>query len=381
MLEKYLSTKPLYYDKIDYTRVPNIYEKIKGEFSSPKIIHLIGTNGKGTTGRFIASALYQLGFNVGHYTSPHILKFNERIWLNAQDSSDEALQNAHKKLQTILSKSDADSLSYFEYTTFLALIVFGDCDFVVMEAGLGGEHDATAVFDKELTIVTPIDFDHETFLGQTITQIATTKLNAIQNNAIIAKQKYSQVMEVANKLAKTKTLNLKTVDDILNKEDKKMIDTISANLGLVEYLKDNLALSISALKFLNLKIKESDFNNSKLFGRLSYYKPNIILDVGHNTLAATSILKALKSKKYILVYNSYKDKNYEKILNILKPLIKRVEIIDVDDDRIVKKENLQDAISKLNLKYKDFKKCDFDEDYLIFGSFSVVETFLKMQGR
>ena len=87
MLEKYLGTKPLYYNKIDYMRMPCIYKKIKEELPKPRIIHLIGTNGKGTTGRFLATALYSLGFNTGHYTSPHILEFNERIWLNGKNSS------------------------------------------------------------------------------------------------------------------------------------------------------------------------------------------------------------------------------------------------------------------------------------------------------
>ena len=167
-LKKYLEEKPLYYEKIDYSRMPRIYDKIKSYLAIPKIVHIIGTNGKGTTGRFLADALFSMGFNTGHYTSPHILEFNERIWINGADAADEELEYAHVRLQKLLTKVDADSLSYFEYTTLLAILVFKECEFVVIEAGLGGEYDATAVFPKIATLVTPISYDHEAFLGSTI---------------------------------------------------------------------------------------------------------------------------------------------------------------------------------------------------------------------
>lgn len=214
-LEKYLNSKPLYYDEIDYTRMPRVYEKVKHFFKIPKIIHIVGTNGKGTTGRFLASALYERGFSTGHYTSPHILEFNERIWLNGQNISNSALNEAHTKLQKILTKEDADALSYFEYTTLLAMLIYEECDFVVMEAGLGGEHDATAVFPKCLTLVTPIGYDHEAFLGNSIEEIASTKLNAIKNSAILANQVYGEVYEVANKKAKERKLDIFKVDELL----------------------------------------------------------------------------------------------------------------------------------------------------------------------
>jgi dihydrofolate synthase/folylpolyglutamate synthase len=205
----YLNLKPLYYKEIDYTRMPRVYNKLKHLFSKTKVIHLIGTNGKGTTGRFLASSLHSLGFKVGHYTSPHILKFNERIWLSGENVTDEILESSHNELQKHLTKEESDSLSYFEYTTLLSMLVFNDCEYIVLEAGLGGEHDATAVFDKTLTLVTPIDFDHESFLGTTIDDIAQTKLNAIQNDAIIAKQKYKAVYNVADKLVELKNIKYK----------------------------------------------------------------------------------------------------------------------------------------------------------------------------
>jgi dihydrofolate synthase / folylpolyglutamate synthase len=205
MLKTFLDAKPLYYDKIDYTRMSRVYEKIKHHLKIPKVIHLIGTNGKGTTGRFLASALYSLGFTTGHYTSPHILDFNERIWLNGENSTNEDLEKAHQTLLTFLTKEDAENLSYFEYTTLLAMVVFEDLEYLVLEAGLGGEHDATAIFPKLLTLITTIDMDHQAFLGDTLQEITITKLNAIDKVAIIGTQVHTQVYELAQSLAQSKS--------------------------------------------------------------------------------------------------------------------------------------------------------------------------------
>ncbi|QFR49773.1 bifunctional folylpolyglutamate synthase/dihydrofolate synthase [Sulfurimonas lithotrophica] len=372
-LTKFLDSKPLFYDEIDYNRFPKTYKKIKKYINIPKIVHLIGTNGKGTTGRFLATALFNNNYSVGHYTSPHILKFNERIWINGSDVSDEVLEDAHKKLYTLLDKEDSDALSYFEYTTLLAMLVFEGCDFVVLEAGLGGEFDATAVFEKELSLVTPIDLDHQAFLGSTIEAISKTKLNSIQNNAIISKQKYSKVYDIASQMNK----NIIKIEELLNKQDYKKIDKIADFLSLASYLKENLSLAIGALKFLGIDYKKSDFKDAKLFGRLSKIDENIIVDVGHNPLAASSVVKELAPQKYILIYNSYKDKDYEMILKILKPIIKEVQIIDIEGERIENKVSLHNILKHLKIEYSHYYKTEPNNKYLVFGSFSVVERFLK----
>ena len=357
--------------------MPRVYESIKKELKLPKIIHLVGTNGKGTTGRFLASALHSKGFSVGHYTSPHILLFNERIWLNGSNVSDDILNAAHLKLLSLLSKSDADALSYFEYTTLLALYIYQECDYVVLEAGLGGEFDATAVFDNILTLVTPIDFDHEAFLGNTIKDIARTKLNAVKTRAILGKQKYKEVTVIAEEIAQNRCLKIENYTNYLFEEDLKKIDFIAKENSLVAYLQDNLSLSIAALNCLGISYSVKDFNNAKLFGRLSKIGANILLDVGHNTLAASSIAKSLKNQKYTLIYNSYNDKDYKQILAILKPIILNIEIIEVNEDRIEDTKLLKNAIEELGLEYSDFSSINREKNYLVFGSFSVAETFLK----
>jgi len=378
VLEDFLNAKPLFYDEIDYTRMPRVYERIQKSFKLPKVIHIVGTNGKGTTGRFLATALYKLGFNTAHYTSPHIITFNERIWLNGKNVSMENLEQTHETLLKILTKEEAQSLSYFEYTTLLAMLFFSNrSDFIVLEAGLGGEHDATAVFANDLTLVTPIDRDHEAFLGDDIETIAQTKLNAIQKKVIIAKQKHSSVYDILQTIVNEKKIEAYTLDSLLQQSDYKKIETIAKHECLAPYLIDNLSLAIAALRSFDIAYSCSSFYDAKLFGRLTYLSENIIVDVGHNVLAAQSIVASLPNKHYILIYNSYKDKNYKAILTILKPIIKSVELIDVYNNRIAESSYLQNCLDELGIEWKRFQKIQEEESYLVFGSFSVVEAFLR----
>jgi len=131
------------------------------------------------------------------------------------------------------------------------------------------------------------------------------------------------------------------------------------------------------LKILDIAYNVKDFNEAKLFGRLSRLSENVLIDVGHNTLAARSIYNALKENKYILVYNSYKDKNYKEILTILQPIILHVELIHVEEERIEETDKLIQVLEDLNVKHKKFETINEKENYLVFGSFSVVEAFLK----
>ena len=371
-----MDNKPLYYDEIDYSRMPRVYETLKEHLRVPKIIHIIGTNGKGTTGRFLASALYSLNYHVGHYTSPHILNFNERIWIDGKESDDETLNNAHSELLNFLHPQDAKALSYFEYTTLLGMWMFQDMDYVVLEAGLGGEHDATSVFSNIFTLITPIGIDHEAFLGDSIEKIAKTKMRAVQKMALISGQFYEEVYETADEVIGIHSY--KKSSALIEKDDEKKIQTIVKELSLANYLKTNLELAISALKYLQIDYQSNDFFKAQFFGRLTPLNENILIDVGHNVLASQAILDTLRGKKYILIYNSFKDKDYKKILSILKPIIYHVEIINIDDDRAEDRERLEDTLKLLDIDFSLFDTISLDKKYLVFGSFSVVESFLKV---
>ncbi len=363
-LNSFLEDKSLYYDKIDYSIVNKAWDILKDHVNLPYVIHIIGTNGKGSTGRFLSDILHQKGFDTLHYSSPHILKFNERIWINGLDSSDKELEEAHQKLQSIYDKDILDKLTYFEYTTLLALALSSNRDYLVLEAGLGGEFDATNVVNNDLTLVTPIGLDHQSFLGDTIEQIAHTKLRSCDNAMIVALQSNKEVYSVAQEYKdKVKVLYLKDMD-IQEPKDK-----------LPKYLKNNLMHVFSTLEFLGIDHKE--YKLPKLFGRCQLINDRITVDVGHNPLAANVIKDHFIDKEVTLIYNSYKDKDYKEVLKILSPIIKSLEIIKIDDTRIVSKSEIQKVCKELSIPCTEFKDIKYDRDYLVFGSFLVVEEFLR----
>ena len=376
-LESFLASKPLFYNVIDYERFPKAYLSVAPLLRLPKIIHIVGTNGKGSTGRFLATALHRAGKTTGHYTSPHILKFNERIWIDGADITNMDLEDAHRKLSGFLDVHIAEALSYFEYTTLLAMVSFQSCEYVVLEAGLGGEFDATNVFDKVLSVFTPIDFDHAAFLGTTIEAIASTKLRSMQNFALLGLQKHAEVELLAVEIAKKKQCNQVGIESRISDEIRNIAFHLAIKNSLSDYLRDNCELAMAAFELLGYKAEESLFDQSALFGRLSKISENVTLDVGHNALAARAIAQAFHGKKVTLIYNTYGDKDYGEILSILTPIIDSVRIIFVDEERIVARTLLEEALRDLGLTYGLFESIEPHKEYLVFGSFSVAEAFLK----
>jgi len=358
----------LYYDKIDYNIINKSWSLLSHHVTLPYVIHIVGTNGKGSTGRYLSSLLLQLKQKVLHYSSPHILKFNERIWIEGEDSTDEILENAHLKLQSILSSNLLEKLTYFEYLTLLALYLSSDKDYLVLEAGLGGEFDATNVVENDLTIITTLGLDHQSFLGNTIELITATKMRSCNKKFILANQVFNEVEIVKNEVLKDK-IEIKKQNFILNEED----------CNLPVYLQDNLKVVLSVLDYL--EFPKFKYTLPLLFGRYQKLDSNIIIDVGHNPLAAQVIAKELEkeNKKYILIYNSFEDKDFAKVLDILHPYIKEIQIIDCDDKRIVNKSILEKTISSLSLNINRFDIINFRKEnyYFVFGSFIVVENFLK----
>ncbi len=402
----FLENKPLYYKEIDHERVHVAFGMLKPHIKQPRTVHIVGTNGKGSTGRILAHLAFYGGqvihdsshsdksqitrplilsqrrLSVGHYTSPHILKFNERIWLDGKDVSDEVLEEAHQRLFAILGKEMSDDLSYFEYTTLLAFVVFENCDLMVLEAGLGGEFDATNVCDKELSIITPIGIDHQAFLGDTIEEIAAMKIRSIQKQALLAPQVYDEVVEVAKEIAHEKGAVLRQAQEPKTNEVldvssvTELVEVVKAK-GWANYLIDNARVALQALDILDISYDINDLKSLELFGRFYALTENIRIDVGHNPLAARAIEKALDDK-VVLIYNSLDDKDYEEVLQILKPKVKRVEIITIDSQRATTLDAIENSLKKVGLEYGYYDgKMNENEKYLVFGSFYVVEAFLK----
>ncbi len=362
----FLNKKTLFYTKIEYDTIQKSWKQLSKYIKLPYVIHIVGTNGKGTTGRFLASFLHQQKKSVLHYTSPHILKFNERIWINGSNVTDDELQKAHINLLEILPIDLLEKLTYFEYTTLIALYLSSNFDYIVLEAGLGGEFDATNVVTNNITVVPSIGIDHKDFLGDTLVEIASTKLRSCDQRYIFGEKFDSEVIDLTQTVLKDK-------EEIPFCND---LDFTFSN-KLPQYIISNATLALSVMKYLNLY--SNDLKLEILEGRCQKISSNITIDVGHNPLAAHALLEEFKNKKINLIYNSYKDKDYEAILTILKPIIKKVFVIKIEDERIVDIDKLLNTIKKLSLNGElfNFDQLNNEEEHLVFGSFKVVEEFIS----
>ncbi|TKX31743.1 Mur ligase family protein [Campylobacter estrildidarum] len=376
----FLTLKSIYYDKIDRFLMFKMYEKYKEQLLAKPIIQIIGTNGKGSTGRFLAQLLESIGYTVGHYTSPHIFEFKERFYKNKDILSNEELEQGHEELEKIFRK-DLNKLSYFEYATFLAAVLFKDCDYVIFEAGLGGEYDATSVFEKKMSIFTKISFDHMQILGNSLEQIARTKLKVMSKKALISSEQDTIILEMAKKIAFLKKTDLK-ISWKLKNEELKQAEIYIQKYKLSNYLKHNFYLALNAFEMLiskeKLKLALLKLERLNLRGRCEQLTPNLYIDVGHNVMAASALCEQFMGEKLILVYNSYQDKDIFEILKTLKPIIDTIKIYKyISLERKLANDEIYKIADILGIKCEEFTSLEKQKKALVFGSFALVENFLK----
>ncbi|MDE7217044.1 MAG: hypothetical protein K2N20_02990 [Helicobacter sp.] len=409
----YMAHKDEEYRNFDPARFPALFAKLRPLIDShfgtppPTIVHIVGTNGKGSTGRFLALMLRACGKSVGHFVSPHLFSFADRFWDNGAVVSETRLLEAHRLLQSFVDSSGArycDKASYFEYATLLAYTLFYRHQYVVLEAGLGGELDSTASLPRALSLITPIHLDHEERLGKDIFTIALTKLRSVKTHAIIGIQPDEESVRAALKVVASErdisycfvqpsdtTLDVDSVerDKLCPKPDSCPAATanetsllrqyLSAN-ALPAYQAQNFALAQKALRFLNLALPDS-VPLFDLGARAQRIAPNLLVDVGHNLHAAEALCATLQQiwagQKIELIYNAYKDKNYRAILRCFKPLLSKIHILKLTHPRAVPLALLQDALEAEGIQYDyDIFPLHSTRFYAVFGSFSVAESFI-----
>ncbi len=357
-LTQFLRDKEEYRKEFEFSTVQRAYALLRPHLKKQRTIHIVGTNGKGSTGRALAHMLRQSGKSVGHFSSPHIMSFHERIWINGEDANDAALERAHEKLLGILSGLE-EKLSYFEYATLLALTACNGCEFMVLEAGMGGEFDATNVAPKEISVLTPVGLDHQEFLGESVEEIAKTKLRSCDNTLVVAKQPCTEVYAVADAMFE----NYRRVQP---RED----------FFMGGYLGENIQTAVEVLRLLGIAYDSALLEGFELFGRNYRFADNITLDVGHNPLAAQVLSKQLPAGT-ILVYNALADKDIKGVLTQLRPGLKRVEIIPIRTPRAAAREDIEAVCAALGIPCGGYEGIKRGEHYLVFGSFFTVESFVR----
>lgn len=390
-LSEVLIAKGEEYAPFDVARAGRIYEAIAPIFDFKEcfetqctIIHILGTNGKGSTGRFITMGLEQQGKSVLHFSSPHIFDFTERYYISQADFKGEIpyarLEAAHRALWACEAVREA---SYFEYATFLALVLGREYEYLVLESGVGGEFDSTSVVMAHLSVFTLIGLDHQEMLGNSLEEIALTKLRAMGQYAILAKQSYAEVERIAMEVANTKGAMCALWECMDNsvcfQQEREAFKHYVHRHQLPAFLCENLYTALRALAFFGMKFDFATLGRLSLRGRCELLRDNIVLDVGHNIDGARALRAFFGKKKVNLVYNAYVQKDIEAILCELLPIIKKVLIISVENPRVCPKQRICEALEALEITFMDFDMASMSEDemYLVFGSFSVVQEFLR----
>jgi dihydrofolate synthase/folylpolyglutamate synthase len=303
--------------------------------SLPPTIHIAGTNGKGSTLAFLKSLLEAQGKTVHTYSSPHLIKFNERIVIAGQMIDDKTLEHY---IDLIFEVNNGGALTFFEFTTALAFKVFADheADYCLLETGLGGRLDCTNVIEQPLaTIIAAIGYDHMDYLGDNICQIAAEKAGIMKEGVpcFIAPQAYAQVYDVFESHAVKLNCSLHKVERL---EDL-------PPLGLAgEHQKDNASTALAAIAYPLNDMTKKALQNTYWPARMEKLSdtPEIWFDCGHNADGAKAIAQQLKSwtekqpdRPIHLIIGLAADKEPDDFLAPLTPFCDSVICIDLMNAR------------------------------------------------
>lgn len=361
-----------------------------------KVIHIAGTNGKGSTTAMITEMLKGGGYKVGMYTSPFLEDFEERIQINGENISKETLAKLIEEVKIAVDKVIDEGYNHpteFEIITVLMLLHFKrqEVDFAVVEVGLGGRLDSTNVVNPILSIITSISFDHMNLLGNTLAAIASEKAGIIKNNipTLIYPQE-KEAMEVIEK--KCRETNSKLYE--INEESIELLNIEKGNRpyqeikvkGNNEYIVKlpllgehqilNLAVAIRAIEILNgngyeeisREIIENSIEKVKWKGRLEVIKTNplVVIDGAHNiqgiSKLRTNIEKYFNYQDLYLILGILADKDVETMVKTIVPMAKKVYAVTPNSNRAELALDLKKEIIKHNSNCEAFES--YEEAYL-----------------
>lgn len=376
-----------------------------------KIVHIAGTNGKGSTVEMLSNVLEKAGYTVGKFMSPHIIRFNERICVNHKEILDEELEELTSKMKPIVdsyNKKHEVKITLFEIETAMALLYFVEkkCDIVIMETGLGGLCDCTNIVEPILSIITSIGYDHMDILGNTLEEITVQKAGIIKEKGeTIFIEQEPEIKKIIEETCKEKDnrlhlITLKDCSNILydaeyqtfsykgkqvkiNLKGNKQIGNACIVLEAIEVLrkKGYTILDKAVLEGLKTVVHKARFE-------VIYENPTIIFDGGHNEQAIKNLKETIsmhyKDSKKTYIVSILKTKDYK---TVIKELIedREAEFIFTDGTRekdevkcYVEKEMLYNEALKYRKDklYMDtlenaIQKCKKQKDRVIFivGSF------------
>lgn len=402
---KRIYSLPKLHPKNDLSYIRRILKQLNNPQDSVKTIHVTGTNGKGSTSYYLSNLLQKAGQKTGLFVSPYIYEFNERIQLNGKNISNNDLIKTANEIERaieILKKDDPTfSLVTFEYEVALAFQFFAqeDCDYAVIEVGIGGEHDKTNVIVPEVSVITTIGLDHEKIIGPTLKDIAQEKSGIIKlNKPVVLGNVPQDVLEILLNKAQSENsksfllgrdFQIKIMPDVIEYQDSTNIYNFTLRPLVEAY---DIGVAVQAIQLLQLdldrkKIEEA-INETRIPGRYDVIQtnPEIIVDGAHNLQAMENLLNLVRKKKkgqiYVLL-GMMKDKDLGPVTKLFED--EKVTLTRIDYPRAARLEDFPKEAQK-EFEYKE----NFEEAYtslknklqandmlLVTGSFYLVGAVLN----
>ncbi len=319
------------------------------ETASPwKVFHVAGTNGKGSVCAMIDSILRVQEYRTGLFTSPHLVTFRERIRVSGEMISEDAVAKGLPVIRDVVTDWEPHP-TFFEVTTALALKHFSDVmiDIAVLETGLGGRFDATNAVRPSVSVITPIDFDHEKWLGRTISEITSEKAGIIKPRV--------PVVSAAQRDEAEKVIRVRATECEASLEfvSKPYDDTSISLLG--SYQKQNAAVAVAALRAAKIHIDDSSIAQGLASiewpARFQRWDERAVIDGAHNPAATRALAETWREvfggQRATLILAILSDKNLRGICEALAPISKSVLLPKIRSERAAEPEELAKILSAL----------------------------------
>lgn len=377
----------------------SVLEKLNLGRPKAKVITVAGTNGKGSTCTMLTRYLVDSGYKVGTYTSPHFLRFNERVLIDGEECPDELLVEAFEVIEEVRGDTP---LTYFEFSTMAALWVYDrlELDYWVLEVGLGGRLDSVNMVDTDLAVITSIALDHMDWLGDSIEGIGREKAGIARPGKPIISGVVNPPQSIADVAAETESpLFQKNVDFSFSAADSDWswhgLGQSFTELPIPKLPLENAATVIAALLQLDIEVSRerliSMFETATLVGRFQQVstQPSLYIDVAHNPEAAGQLKQqvARLNTPTIAVCGMLKDKDIGSVMSLLKDTFLEWHFIDLPGPRGAQAEELAQYVSKSHC-YENISDAlaaakqsatQQSATVIVFGSFVTVSEFLSIQ--
>ena len=359
--------------------IRELLERLGNPQDQLRVVHIAGTNGKGSTLAFLAGIFRESGYRAGRYVSPASFSYEERFRINEENISKKDLCFYMEKIKNVAEEMVKDGLSHptmFEIETALSFLYFLDkkVDVVLLETGMGGRLDATNVVKKPIaTVIASIGMDHMQFLGDTLEKIASEKAGIIKEGCpVISYDNTKEVNEVIKNKAKqmhakvtfVNSAGIRVLQELLNGEsfsyrssDGRWYEKIEIPL-LGRHQINNAALALETLNVIKNYYCISDFQTEDGMrktiwrGRIEILErePMVICDGAHNPDGAKSLLSFLQNnftnQRLIYIMGVLSDKDYEQMVQILAPAADKIYTVAPDNPRALSSRELCNCISK-----------------------------------